>query len=210
MFCADEFLSVWAFWLAQVWNFQTAAWGSYNVAMISEVVSPPSDPPRAILYLIVIRTSRYRHPRASCSSLSSPRSARPVDSSVRSLIASAIIDRAGGNTNYAYWFLFAMGSTGAIILWFVNPDKAKLDNARCKSRPMGCLKTTGWPIDADVKHQFSRRKRGICTMRISERGRFEQLAHRSYGDDVIPGRRWRACALRARGYELDVSVASGS
>jgi len=47
-------------------------------------------------------------------------------------ISSAIIKRANGNTNASYWFLFGMGTLGAIILWFVDTDKAKIDNARCE------------------------------------------------------------------------------
>jgi MFS-type transporter involved in bile tolerance (Atg22 family) len=48
------------------------------------------------------------------------------------LIASAIVTRAGGNTNYAYWFLLGMGMLGVFVLYFVDTDKAKLDNAKCK------------------------------------------------------------------------------
>jgi len=50
-------------------------------------------------------------------------------------ISSAIIERANGNTNAAYWFLFAMGSLGAILLFFVNTDAAKIDNAKCEYFP---------------------------------------------------------------------------
>lgn len=47
-------------------------------------------------------------------------------------ISSAIITRANGNTNMAFWFLFGMGSVGLAILYFVDSDKAKLDNAKCE------------------------------------------------------------------------------
>jgi MFS-type transporter involved in bile tolerance (Atg22 family) len=47
--------------------------------------------------------------------------------------SSGIITRAGGNTNMAFIFLLAMGSVGWVILYFVNPDQAKLDNAKCES-----------------------------------------------------------------------------
>lgn len=49
-------------------------------------------------------------------------------------ISSAIIEKAGGNTNMAYWFLFAMGVLGTIVLCFVNPEKAKIDVARFLER----------------------------------------------------------------------------
>ena len=49
-------------------------------------------------------------------------------------ISSAIIERADGRTNAAYWFLFAMGSVGCIALWFVDTDKAKRDNAQYLER----------------------------------------------------------------------------
>lgn len=77
--------------------------------MISEVVPAPKCYMFFALFNTVGKTSGFLGP----------------------LIASAIVDRAGGNTNYAYWFLFNMGLTGVIVLWFVDTDKAKLDNARC-------------------------------------------------------------------------------
>jgi MFS-type transporter involved in bile tolerance (Atg22 family) len=49
-------------------------------------------------------------------------------------ISSAIIARAGGNTNMAYWFLFGMGCIGIAILACVNTDKAKIDVARFLER----------------------------------------------------------------------------
>lgn len=44
-------------------------------------------------------------------------------------ITAAIIKRANGNTNAAFWFLFALGCVGNIVLWMVDPVQAKLDNA---------------------------------------------------------------------------------
>lgn len=49
-------------------------------------------------------------------------------------ISSAIINRSG-KTNMAYWFLLAMGVLGFIVLCFVDPDKAKVDNAKCEWFP---------------------------------------------------------------------------
>lgn len=49
-------------------------------------------------------------------------------------ISSAIINRANGNNNTAYWFLFGMGLLGVFILYFVDTDKAKIDNARFLER----------------------------------------------------------------------------
>jgi MFS-type transporter involved in bile tolerance (Atg22 family) len=106
------FHHVWAFWLAQAWNFQTAAWGSYQVTMISEVVPAPKAYMFFALFNTVGKTSGFIGP----------------------FISSAIIERANGQTSAAYWFLFAMGSLGCIILWFVNTDKAKNDNARYLER----------------------------------------------------------------------------
>ncbi|KAH8894151.1 putative autophagy protein [Thozetella sp. PMI_491] len=106
------FHHVWEFWLVQVWNFQTAAWGSYQVTMISEVVPAPKAYMFFALFNTVGKTSGFIGP----------------------FISSAIIDRADGRTNAAYWFLFAMGSVGAISLYFVDTDKAKEDIARYLER----------------------------------------------------------------------------
>jgi MFS-type transporter involved in bile tolerance (Atg22 family) len=106
------FHHVWEFWLAQAWNFQTAAWGSYQVTMISEVIPAPKAYMFFALFNTVGKTSGFIGP----------------------FISSAIITRANGNTSAAYWFLFAMGSIGAITLWFVDTDKAKADNARYLER----------------------------------------------------------------------------
>jgi MFS-type transporter involved in bile tolerance (Atg22 family) len=100
----------WEFWLASAWNFQTAAWGSYQVTMISEVVPAPKAFLFFALFNVVGKTSGFIGP----------------------FISSAIIARAGGHSNAAYWFLFAMGTCGAIILYFVDTDKAKVDNAACQ------------------------------------------------------------------------------
>ncbi|KAL1411607.1 hypothetical protein Q8F55_002571 [Vanrija albida] len=99
------FHHTWEFWLAQFWNFQTAAWGSYQVTMISEVVPAP----KAYMFFA---TSGFIGP----------------------FISSAIIKRANGNNNAAYWFLLAMGSVGVIVLYFVDTDKAKIDVAKYLER----------------------------------------------------------------------------
>lgn len=48
-------------------------------------------------------------------------------------VTSAIVDRAGGNTYAAFYFLFPLALISLTIVCFVNPRKAKLDVARCKS-----------------------------------------------------------------------------
>ncbi|KAJ3492436.1 hypothetical protein NLG97_g5396 [Lecanicillium saksenae] len=106
------FKNVGEFWAAQVWNFQTAAWGSYQITMISEVVPAPKAFLFFSLFNCVGKTSGFIGP----------------------FISSAIIERANGKTNAAYWFLFAMGSVGCLALWFVDTDKAKRDNARYLER----------------------------------------------------------------------------
>lgn len=106
------FHHTWAFWLAQCWNFQTAAWGSYQVTMISEVVPAPKAYMFFALFNTVGKTSGFIGP----------------------FISSAIIERAGGNTSASYWFLFAMGCIGVITLYFVDTDAAKADNARYLER----------------------------------------------------------------------------
>ncbi|EJP65315.1 autophagy protein (Atg22), putative [Beauveria bassiana ARSEF 2860] len=106
------FKNVWEFWLAQAWNFQTAAWGSYQITMISEVVPAPKAFLFFALFNCVGKTSGFIGP----------------------FISSAIIERAHGKTNAAYWFLFAMGSIGCLALWFVDTDRAKRDNAQYLER----------------------------------------------------------------------------
>lgn len=106
------FHHVWEFWLAQAWNFQTAAWGSYQITMISEVVPAPKAFMFFALFNCVGKTSGFIGP----------------------FISSAIIERAHGETSAAYWFLFAMGSVGCLALWFVDTDKAKRDNAKYLER----------------------------------------------------------------------------
>ncbi|KAM3448277.1 hypothetical protein MY3296_007960 [Beauveria thailandica] len=106
------FKNVWEFWLAQAWNFQTAAWGSYQITMISEVVPAPKAFLFFALFNCVGKTSGFIGP----------------------FISSAIIERAHGKTNAAYWFLFAMGSVGCLALWFVDTDRAKRDNAQYLER----------------------------------------------------------------------------
>ena len=48
------------------------------------------------------------------------------------LISSAIVTRAGGNTNYSFWFLFSMGCVGCAVLFFVDTDRSKLEIAKCE------------------------------------------------------------------------------
>ncbi|KAH8800268.1 putative autophagy protein [Xylogone sp. PMI_703] len=106
------FHHVWEFWFVQLWNFQLAAWGTYQVVMITEVVPAPKAYMFFALFNTVGKTSGFIGP----------------------FISSAIVNRANGATNAAYWFLFAMGSTGVIALWFVDTDKAKNDIAKYLGR----------------------------------------------------------------------------
>jgi MFS-type transporter involved in bile tolerance (Atg22 family) len=89
--------------------------GSYQVTMISEVVPAPKAYMFFALFNTVGKASGFIGP----------------------FISSAIIDRAGGRTNAAYWFLFAMGTVGVIILWFVDSDSAKKENAEYLERETG-------------------------------------------------------------------------
>ena len=56
-------------------------------------------------------------------------------------ITSAIIERADGNTNAAFWFLFALGTIGCTVLFQVNTDQAKLDNAAYLEKEAGEMYT---------------------------------------------------------------------
>lgn len=47
-------------------------------------------------------------------------------------VTSAIVDRAGGDTYAAFYFLFPVALISLTIVCFVNPRKAKIDVARCK------------------------------------------------------------------------------
>ncbi|KAL2213234.1 autophagy protein [Sarocladium strictum] len=98
----------WEFWLVSAWNFQTAAWGSYNVTMISEVVPGPKSMLFFALFNCVGKTSGFIGP----------------------FISSAIIKADGGNNHTAYWFMLGTALIGIAILWFVDPDQAKIDSAK--------------------------------------------------------------------------------
>jgi len=65
-------------------------------------------------------------------------------------ISSAIIARAGGNTNMAYWFLLGMGILGWCVLACVNVDKAKIDVARFLEREAQQLYSESQRVDANV------------------------------------------------------------
>ena len=68
--------------------------------MISEVVPAPKVYMFFALFNTVSKTSGFLGP----------------------LISAAIVRRAGGNTNYAFWFLSPMGICGIIVLYFVDTD----------------------------------------------------------------------------------------
>ncbi|ORX35484.1 autophagy protein [Kockovaella imperatae] len=100
----------WEFWLMSAYNFMDASWGVFYVTMITEVAPAPKMYLFMSLFNMMGKTSAFIGP----------------------FISSAIITRSGGKTNMAYWFLLAMGVLGFIILCFVDPDKAKVDNAKCE------------------------------------------------------------------------------
>jgi MFS-type transporter involved in bile tolerance (Atg22 family) len=88
-----------------------AAWASYQVAFLSELIPAPKAYLFFALFNTVGKTSSFVGP----------------------FVSSAITERAGGNTNASFWFTFGMGLVGVILLWFVDPKKAKLDNVKRKS-----------------------------------------------------------------------------
>ena len=92
-----------------------AGWNAYQVAFLSEVVPAPKAYLFFALFNTVGKTSSFVGP----------------------FVASAISSRTNGNTSAAYWFTLAMGTTGTIILWFVDPKKAKLDCVRCEDHRGG-------------------------------------------------------------------------
>ena len=87
-----------------------ASWASYQIAFLAEVVPTPKAYLFFALFNTVGRTSGFVGP----------------------FVSSAIINASDGNTNMAFIFLVSMGSIGLVVLWFVDPSKAKLDNARCE------------------------------------------------------------------------------
>jgi MFS-type transporter involved in bile tolerance (Atg22 family) len=88
-----------------------AAWASYQIAFLAEVVPTPKAYLFFALFNTVGKTSGFVGP----------------------FVSSAITTAAGGNTNMSFIFLFSMGLIGFIVLLFVDVDKAKLDNVQCKS-----------------------------------------------------------------------------
>jgi MFS-type transporter involved in bile tolerance (Atg22 family) len=102
-----------------------ASWASYQIAFLAEVVPTPKAYLFFALFNTVGRTSGFVGP----------------------FVSSAIIDASDGNTNMAFIFLVSMGLIGLVILWFVDPSKAKLDNAKCESSP--CLLRRSVAIDGE-------------------------------------------------------------
>ncbi|ORX39156.1 putative autophagy protein [Kockovaella imperatae] len=101
------FHNTWEFWILPFWNFHTAAWGSYNISMITEVVPAPKMFLFFALFSAVGKTSGFIGP----------------------LVTSYIIEAAGGNTNVAFVFLTGVGLLGVYFLSCVDTDQAKIDNA---------------------------------------------------------------------------------
>jgi hypothetical protein len=91
-----------------------AAWASYQIAFLAEVVPTPKAYLFFALFNTVGKTSGFVGP----------------------FVSSAITTAAGGNTNMSFIFLFSMGLIGFIVLLFVDVDKAKLDNVQCKFEAM--------------------------------------------------------------------------
>ncbi|KAL5896250.1 hypothetical protein ACKVWC_001457 [Pyricularia oryzae] len=106
------FHNEWEFWLVQAWNITTAAWGGYNVTMISEVVPGPKSYMFFALFNCVGKTSGFVGP----------------------FITAAIIQADGGKNNGAYWFLLGTGLLGLLTLYFVDTDQAKIDSAAYLAR----------------------------------------------------------------------------
>ncbi|ORY26764.1 putative autophagy protein [Naematelia encephala] len=106
------FHHVWEFWLAQVWNLFTAAASSYNVTMISEVAPANKLFMFYALFNTLSKTSGFIGP----------------------FITAAIIKRANGNTNAAFWFLVGLGAISLVLLWFIDTDQAKIDCAKFAER----------------------------------------------------------------------------
>jgi hypothetical protein len=131
-----------------------AAWASYQIAFLAEVVPTPKAYLFFALFNTVGKTSGFVGP----------------------FVSSGITTRAGGNTNMSFIFLFSMGLVGFIVLLFVDPDKAKLDNIACKpcQRPIlaviwaDILKTlSGKPRSSTVTlrgRKPPRRMRWSCTL----------------------------------------------
>lgn len=101
----------WEFYVLPCWNLLTAAWGSYAITMISEVVPAPKVYLFFALFNTISRTSGFTGP----------------------FICSAIISRANGNSRVAYWFLVGLGALGVFFACLVNVEQAKIDNAKCES-----------------------------------------------------------------------------
>lgn len=98
-------------WTDPLSQFQMAAWASYQIAFLAEVVPAPKAYLFFALFNTVGKTSGFIGP----------------------FVSSAITTAAGGNTNMSFIFLFAMGLVGFIVLLFVDVDKAKLDSQQCES-----------------------------------------------------------------------------
>ena len=60
--------------------------------------------------------------------------ARDLSSSqqIGPFIGSAIIADSHGNNNTTFYLLFPMMLIGYALIWMVDPDKAKIDNAKCE------------------------------------------------------------------------------
>ncbi|ORX37289.1 autophagy protein [Kockovaella imperatae] len=101
------FHHTWEFWANSCYNVTGGFWGSYSIIMITEVVPAPKMYLFMALFNCVGKTSAFIGP----------------------FIGSAIIARAGGNTNAAYYFLLPFALVGFGALLMINTDQAKIDNA---------------------------------------------------------------------------------
>lgn len=147
------FHRTWEFWLAMFWNFQTAAWGSYQVTMISEVVPAP----KAYMFFAVSASFHLESPLTRPSQLFNL--VGKTSGFIGPFISSAIIKRANGNNNMCFWFLLGMGIIGIIVLYFVDPDQAKIDVARCKWQLSGRSGADPTDLEREAAELYSAEQR---------------------------------------------------
>ena len=104
---------------------------------------------------------------------------------------SAIIERAKGNTNMAFWYILGTGIIGFIIICFVNVEKARIDVARCK-------RAMGYEGDADFV-QSSSESLSSCIPKnrvFRPRLRYTGMRRSKY---VEEGEKWSRCNRTGRG-----------
>lgn len=104
------------------------------VTMISEVVPAPK------IYLWVFRHAPILVYGLTGRFLALFNTVGKTSGFIGPFVTSGIVNHTHGNTNIAFWFLLGMGLAGCLLLYFVDPDQAKIDSARCEC---GALDETG-------------------------------------------------------------------